>query len=415
MGMSIAQKILARAAGRKRVEPGEIVEARIDVAMAHDLTAPMAIEGFESIAQKVRSPERVVLVFDHQWPADSIEVARDHAAMREFAARQRIRNLYAEGICHQVLPEMGFALPGELVVGADSHTCTLGAFGCFATGVGSTDMAAVWATGKLWFRVPESMRVRIEGKLKKRVAPKDLILRIIGDLGVDGATYRAIEFDGEGVRKMTLAGRMTLCNMGVEAGAKTAIVPPDRVIKWYLKRRARRAYKPVSSDPDVSHVEEMEYESKRIEPQLACPHSVGNVRAVREVEGKEIDQAFLGSCTNGRLEDLAEAARILKEKKVHRRVRTIVAPASREVYLEALRMGILGRFVRAGAIVGPPNCAACMGSYIGVLGPGEVCVSTSNRNFRGRQGSPDAEIYLASPATVAASALKGRITDPRGV
>ena len=413
--MSIAQKILARAAGRKRVEPGEIVEARVDVAMAHDLTAPMAIEGFESIAQKVWSPERVVFVFDHQWPADSIEVASDHAAMREFAARQRIRNLYDEGICHQLLPEKGFALPGSLIVGADSHTCTCGAFGSFATGIGSTDMAAVLAEGKLWFKVPENVRVRINGKLRKLVAPKDLILRLIGEIGADGATYRAIEFGGECMRNLTIAGRMTLCNMGVEAGAKTAIVPPDRVTKWYLKRRARKAYKPVLSDSDAEYVEELDQDASELEPQVACPHSVDNVRSVREVQGVEIDQAFLGSCTNGRVEDLKEAARVVRGKRVHRRVRMIVTPASREVYSEAIGLGLLGLFVRAGATVSHPNCSACMGSYIGVLGPGEACVSTSNRNFRGRQGSPDAEIYLASPATVAASALKGEITDPRDV
>jgi len=273
----------------------------------------------------------------------------------------------------------------------------------------------VLAEGKIWLKVPENMRVRITGTLRKRVTPKDLILQLIGEIGAEGATYRAIEFGGEGIRKLTIEGRMTLCNMGVEAGAKTAIVPPDRVTKWYMKRRARKAYKSVSSDPDVEYVEELDQDARKLEPQIACPHSVDNVRAVREVQGVGIDQIFLGSCTNGRIEDLKEAARILKGKRIHKRVRAIVAPASREVYSEAIRLGLLGRFVRAGATVSHPNCAACMGSYIGVLGPGEVCVSTSNRNFRGRQGSPDAEIYLASPATAAASALKGEITDPRDV
>ena len=418
MPMTMAEKILARAAGRKQVSPGEIVEAKIDVAMVHDITGPMVIEGLREIgAKKVWDPKRIVVVFDHQVPADSIDAARNHIMMREFVTEQGITNFYDvfEGICHQVLPEKGFALPGRLIVGADSHTTTYGAFGCFATGIGSTDMVAVFATGKLWFRVPESMRVVIEGELPKRVAAKDLILRIIGDLGSDGANYRAVEFVGSGMRNIDVAGRMTMCNMAVEMGAKTAIVPPDGKTRRYLADRARGGIKPMRSDRDATYLETHTYDVSRLEPQVACPHSVDNVRPVADVEGVGVDQAFLGTCTNGRLEDLVEAARILKGKRIDRRVRMLVVPASREVYLEALKRGILKIFVEAGALVEAPCCAACMGAHVGVLGPGEVCISSSNRNFRGRQGSPKAKIYLASPATVAASALKGAITDPRCV
>jgi 3-isopropylmalate/(R)-2-methylmalate dehydratase large subunit len=418
MPMTAAEKILARAAGRKRVGPGEIIEAKIDIAMVHDITGPMVVEGLKQIGvRKVWDPKRIVVVFDHQVPADSIDAAQNHVMMREFVAEQAIPNFYDvfEGICHQVLPEKGFALPGRLIVGADSHTTTYGAFGCFATGIGSTDMAAVFATGKLWFRVPESMQVIVEGRLPKRVAAKDLILRIIGDLGADGASYRAVEFIGSGMREISMAGRMTMCNMAVEMDAKSAMVPADGKTKRYLIGRIGQSIKSVRSDRGATYVEAHTYEVSKLDPQVACPHRVDNVRSVTDVEGVEIDQAFLGTCTNGRLEDLIEAAKILKGKHIDKRVRMLVVPASREVYLEALKRGILKTFVEAGALVEAPCCAACMGSHIGVLGPGETCISSSNRNFRGRQGSPNAKIYLASPATVAASALKGVITDPRDV
>jgi 3-isopropylmalate/(R)-2-methylmalate dehydratase large subunit len=418
MGMTIAEKILAKASGKKQVAPGEIVEAEIDVAMINDITAPLTVDALQKIGvEKIWNPKRVVVVLDHQAPATSIDAARDHAELRKFVAEQRVPNFYDvnEGICHEVLPERGFALPGRLIVGADSHTCTYGALGCFATGIGSTDMAAVLATGKLWFRVPESMKISVEGKLKQRVAPKDLILRIIGDVGADGATYRSVEFVGKGMRDISVAGRMTMCNMGVEMGAKAAIVPSDELTKRWLVGRTRESYKPVDSDKDSTYVEELSYDAAKLEPQVACPHSVDNVSAVREVEGVEVDQAFLGSCTNGRLEDLIEAAKILKGKRVSKHVRMLVVPASREVYLDALGRGLLKLFVEAGARVESPSCAACMGGHIGILAPGEVCISSSNRNFRGRQGSPEAEVYLASPATVVASALKGKIIDPRDV
>ncbi len=414
--MTIAEKILARASKRKRISPGEIVEAKIDIAMVHDLTGPLTVDSLREIGvKKVWNPRKIVMVFDHQVPANSIEAAQNHIILREFAENQRIPNFYDvfEGICHEVVPEKGFALPGRLIVGADSHTTTYGAFGCFATGIGSTDMAAVFATGKLWFRVPESMRLIISGKLPRRVMAKDLILRIIGNVGADGATYRSVEFTGPGVRNISMDGRMTLCNMAVEMGAKTGIVPADGVTTRYLKNRAKEPVKPVRGDPGATYLETRAYDVKKLEPQVACPHSVDNVKSVREVEGTEIDQAFLGTCTNGRMEDLEAAARILKGRRVSKRVRMIVAPASREVYTQALERGLIRVFVEAGGLVESPSCAACMGAHVGVLGPGEVCISSSNRNFRGRQGSPESKIYLASPVTVAASAVKGAITDPR--
>lgn len=416
MGMTIAEKVLARASARKQVIPGEIVEAAIDVAMTHDIEGPMVVQGFRKLGvKKVWDPKKIVIVFDHQVPANSIDAAMNHIMLRKFAAGQKISNFYDvfEGICHVVLPEKGFALPGRLIVGTDSHTTTYGAFGCFATGIGSTDMVAVFTTGKLWFRVPESAKMAIEGKLPKRVAPKDLILKIIGDVGADGETYRSIEFVGTGMRHISMEGRMTMCNMGVEMGGKAAIVPPDNSTERYLRGRVKGEYKPVHADTDATYVEKHIYEVNKLEPQVACPPRVDDVRPVAEVEGIEIDQAFLGTCTNARLEDLIEAAGVLKGRRVSKGVRMLVVPASREVYLEALRRGILSIFAKAGALIEAPSCAACLGGHVGVLGPGEVCVSSSNRNFRGRMGSPKAKIYLASPVTVAASALKGKITDPR--
>jgi 3-isopropylmalate/(R)-2-methylmalate dehydratase large subunit len=418
VGMTIAEKILARASGLGQVNPGEIVQAGVDFAMIHDLTGPMTIEGMREIgAKKVWDPDKIMVIFDHQSPADSIKIAQSHTMLREFVAEQGISKFYDvfEGVCHQVLPEKGFALPGRLIVGADSHTCTYGALGCFATGIGSTDMVAVFVQGKLWLRVPESMRITVNGRLQKHVAAKDLILHIIGDIGADGATYRSIEFAGEGIKKITVAGRMTMCNMGVEMGAKAAIVPPDKKTKRYLAKRANEEYAAVNSDEDARYLEERSYDASALEPQVACPHEVDNVKPVSELRNVKVDQAFLGSCTNGRFEDLEEAAKVLKGEKVNEGVRMLVAPASRENYLKALEKGVLKTLAESGALILNPSCGACMGSHVGVLGPGEVSISSSNRNFKGRQGSPDAFVYLASPATVAASAVTGKITDPREI
>ncbi|RLI33685.1 3-isopropylmalate dehydratase large subunit [Candidatus Bathyarchaeota archaeon] len=416
MGMTIAEKILARSSGRRTVSSGEIVKAKIDVAMMVDVTAPLAIRSMREMGrERVWDPERVIIVLDHLAPASSIAAAETHRTLRNFAKGQGIRGLYevGEGICHQILPEKGHVRPGEVVVGADSHTCTHGAFGAFATGVGSMDMAAVLATGKLWFRVPETVRVEIEGRLPEMVTPKDVILEVIGRIGADGATYKAVEFHGATVREMSIAGRMTLCNMAIEMGGKTGIVEADEKTLEYLKGRAEAPLRPVRSDADAEYSERFTFEVTELEPRVAVPSSVDNVRAVSEVEGREVDQVLIGSCTNGRLEDLEVAARILKGRKVHRGVRLLVTPASREVYLKALRSGVLEVLLRTGAVVTNPTCGACWGGHIGVLAPGEVCLSTSNRNFVGRMGSPEAEVYLASPATAAASAIRGAITDPR--
>jgi len=414
--MTITEKILARASGRKEVSPGEIVEAKIDVAMAHDLTAPLTVESFRKMgAKRVWDPRKIVILFDHQIPASSIDAAMNHQLLREFAKEQKIVNFYDmfEGVCHAVLPEKGFAQPGRLIVGADSHSVTYGAFGCFSTGIGSTDMAAVFATGKLWFKVPESMLIKASGKLKLPVMSKDLILHVIGDVEMDGATYRAVEFKGETFSAMSMDSRMTVCNMVVEMGGKNGVIEADGVTAKYLRERGVKSIKPVRSDPEAEYVETREYDAGALEPQVACPHSVDNVKSVREVEGVEVDQAFIGTCTNGRLEDLEIAAKILKGKKVNRNVRLIVVPATAEVYRKALERGLFKIFVESGALVESPGCGACMGCHIGVIGPGEVSISASNRNFRGRQGSPESEVYLASPATVAASAVRGKITDPR--
>ncbi len=418
MQMTIAEKILARAAKRKSVSPGDIVEAGIDVAMINDITGPITVDALEQIGVKrVWDPSRVVIILDHQAPATLIEAAQEHSLLRRFAASNKIDNFFDvnQGVCHEVLPEQGFALPGELIVGADSHTCTYGAFGCFATGIGSTDMAAVFATGELWFRVPESVGIKVNGALRPRVAPKDIILKVIGDIGADGATYRAVEFSGSGTGKISVGGRMTMCNMGVEMGAKAAIIPADGLTRKFLEGRARWSYTEVCTDDGANYVDEREYDLPALEPQVAVPHNVDNVRPVREVAGVKVDQAFLGSCTNGRLEDLVEAAKILKGRKIARGVRMLVAPASKEVYSDALGAGVLQQLIDAGAMIAAPSCAACMGGHIGILAPGEACISSSNRNFRGRMGSPEAKVYLGSPATVAASALKGEITDPRDV
>jgi len=416
LGMTIAEKILARSSGRRTVSSGEIVKAKIDVAMMVDVTAPLAIRSMREMGrERVWDPERVIIVLDHLAPASSIAAAETHRTLRDFAKRQGIRGLYevGEGICHQILPEKGHVRPGEVVVGADSHTCTHGAFGAFATGVGSMDMAAALATGKLWFRVPETVRVEIEGRLPEMVTPKDVILEVIGRIGADGATYKAVEFHGATVREMSIAGRMTLCNMAIEMGGKTGIIEADERTLEYLKGRTEAPLRPVRSDPDAEYSERFTFEVTGLEPRVAIPSSVDNVRAISEVEGREVDQVLIGSCTNGRLEDLEVAARILKGRKVHRGVRLLVTPASREVYLKALRSGVLEVLLRSGAVVTNPTCGACWGGHIGVLAPGEVCLSTSNRNFVGRMGSPEAEVYLASPATAAASAIRGAITDPR--
>jgi 3-isopropylmalate/(R)-2-methylmalate dehydratase large subunit len=415
--VNIAEKILAAASGRDFVKPGDIVEAKVDMAMVNEITGPLAIQAFKDIgAPKVWDREKIVMVLDHQVPADSVKSAQLHRIMRDFAKEQEIPFLYDigfGGICHQVMVEKGHVRPGELIVGADSHTCTYGALGAFATGIGSTEMAAVFATGKIWLKVPSTIKVNLTGRFKKFVTPKDLILYLIGEIGADGATYKAVEFTGPAVTLMSIGGRMTLCNMTVEMGAKTGIISPDETTFAYVESRNNKSFMVIGSDSDAVYERKMEVKIDELEPQIACPHSVDNVKSVKEVEGREVDQAFIGSCTNGRIEDLELAAQFLKGRRIRKGVRLIVIPASQEVYLQALQWGLLETFIQAGAYVCNPTCGPCFGGHMGLLTDGEVCISTSNRNFAGRMGSPKAEIYLTSPATVAASAIAGKIVDPR--
>ncbi len=395
---------------------GDIVNVRVDRAMSHE-NAALVLKFFREIgAEEVWDPQRIVLLFDHRVPANSLESAESHKLVREFVEQQQIKNFYdiKEGICHQILPEKGHVRPGELILGSDSHTVTYGAFGAFSTGIGATEMAAVWATGELWMRVPETMRIQISGNLPPMTSAKDVILEIVGTLGADGADYMCTEFTGDTVSSFSIAGRMVLSNMSIEMGAKAGVSMLDTKTRDWLSGRVKE-FREVHSDQDAEVSEKIPFEVSDLGPRVACPHRVDNVVEVGEVAGTPIDQAFLGSCTNGRLEDLRAAEELMKGRKVGERVRFLVAPASREVYMEALEEGIIASLVRSRAVVLNPGCGPCLGAHQGVLAAGERCIATTNRNFRGRMGSPDSEIYLASPVTVAASALKGEITDPRRV
>ena len=413
--MNITEKILAKASATKVVHPGDIVDANVDMVMVHDLTGPLAVEAFKRIGiSNVWDHKKIVIILDHQVPAESVKAAELHKMLRAFAKEQGIRfyDVGRGGICHQVMPEKGHVLPGTVMVGADSHTCTYGALGAFATGIGSTEAAAVFATGKIWLKVPETIKINVEGKFKPYVTPKDLILSIIGKVGADGATYKATEFTGSTIRGMSMAGRMTLCNMTVEMGAKNGIVEPDETTRKFLEGRTSKPFEEVDSDKDANYEKVVEFDVSRLEPVVACPSSVDNVKPASEVDAP-IEQAFIGSCTNGRIEDLRLAAHVMKGKTVKDGVRALVIPASQEVYMQAVKEGLVEIFTDAGALVCGSACGPCLGGHIGLLAAGETCVSTSNRNFIGRMGSTQASVYLASPATVAASALTGRITDPR--
>jgi 3-isopropylmalate/(R)-2-methylmalate dehydratase large subunit len=417
--MNITEKILAKASGKSQVQSGEIVDANVDMVMIHDLTGPLAVEAFKKIGVKnVWDNKKVVVILDHQIPAESVTAAELHKKMRKFAQDQQLRiyDVGRGGICHQVMPEKGHVLPGTVIVGADSHTCTYGAFGAFATGIGSTEAAAVLATGKIWLKVPEALKINVRGKFKRYVAPKDLILHIIGKLGAGGAIYKTAEFKGPTIRDMSIAGRMTLCNMTVEMGAKNGIVEPDETTRKFLEGRTNKLLAPfesLMSDVDTTYKVTVDIDVTDLTPQIAYPSSVDNVKPVSEMSNVTVEQAFIGSCTNGRIEDLRVAAEILKGKTVKDGVRTLVIPASQEVYSQALTEGLIEIFTNAGALVCGSTCGPCLGGHIGLLAPGETCVSTSNRNFIGRMGSKEANVYLASPATVAASAITGKITDPR--
>ena len=418
MSYTISEKILAAHSGRKEITPGEIVKADIDLAFMPALTAVLAFDAMNDMdIDKVWDNEKVTILLDHIAPATNITNASLHKRCRDIAKRQNLKYFYDinNGVCHQVLPEKGHIKPGMLVVGADSHTCTHGAFGAFATGIGSTDMGAAIGTGKLWFKVPETVKVEVNGSLSDLVTPKDVILKIAKEIRADGATYKAIEFSGSTIDEMSISGRMTLCNMAIEMGGKTGIVAPDVTTTDYLRDRVEGNMKPIKADRDAVYSDTYNMNGSALEPQVACPHAVDNVKPVSEVAGKSVNQVFIGSCTNGRLEDLKIAAKILDGKHIHPDVRLMVTPASFEVYRKANHQNLVKTFMDAGGVVCNPSCGACFGGHNGILAPGEVGLTTSNRNFKGRQGSTESYVYLCSPATAAASALTGVISDPREV
>lgn len=414
MGKTLSEKILGKKAG-KNVCAGEVVTVSPDYYLSHDNSAAIIGEFKKLGLPRVKEPEKIVIVLDHIVPAADEKYAQNHKTIREFVASQGIPNFFdiQHGVCHQVFSEASFALPGKLIVGSDSHTTTYGAFGAFAVGIGRTEMASIWATDEIWLRVPETLRIEFSGRLAPGVYAKDVILKIIGDHGADRANYEAVEFAGPAAADFSLASRMTLANMAAEMGAKNGYFEPDDATLDWLKTRARAEYEVVASDPDASYEAVLKYDLSALEPQTACPHTVDNVKPVREVEGHPFHQALIGTCTNGRLEDLEVAAGILRGRKIHPRIRALVLPASREVYVEAMRRGLLEILSEAGCVILNPGCGPCLGAHQGLLAAGEVVLSTSNRNFRGRMGSRDSEIYLVSPATAAASALEGKITDPR--
>jgi len=415
MGMTFAQKVLSKKAGLDTVAVGQIVQIEPDYCMSHDNTAAIAKTFAKIGVKKVKNPERFVIVLDHTVPAATEKYALGHQQIREFVNDQGIEHFYdaGVGICHQVLPEKGFALPGRLILGSDSHTTTYGAFGAFSAGIGRSEMAVLYATSKIWLKTPASFKIVVTGRLEEPVTSKDLILKIIGELGADGALYRCVEYTGEAIEQMSVASRMVLSNMAIEMGAKNGVCLPDDKTTAFLDGRAVNDYTPVFPDAGAEYERVLEFDASSLAPQVAKPHTVDNVTGVQDVAGTKIDQALLGTCTNGRLEDLRLAAKILDGKTLARGVRMLVLPASQEVLVQALAEGLIDIFIKAGAMLLNPGCGPCLGAHQGVLAPGEVCLSTANRNFKGRMGSAEAETYLASPATVAASAITGVITDPR--
>jgi 3-isopropylmalate/(R)-2-methylmalate dehydratase large subunit len=416
MGMTITEKILAKHAGLKEVQSGMLINAKVDIAMGNDVTAPIAIAEFKKAGgHKVFDRNRVVIVPDHFTPNKDIPSAQNSKILRDFAREHKLSHYYEGGqigVCHALLPEQGIVGPGDVVIGADSHTCTYGALGAFATGVGSTDLAAVMLTGELWFKVPETMKIVFRGKRNPWVTGKDLILHVIGQIGVDGATYRAMEFTGETVRDLTMADRFTIANMVVEAGAKNGIFIPDEITRDYVQYRAEREFTFYNSDPDAAYASVLEIDVSQIEPQVAFPHQPSNVRGISQVGSIKIDQVFIGSCTNGRIEDLRIAAHILRNRTVAPYVRLIIIPATPEIYRTAMTEGLFEIFLDAKAVISAPTCGPCLGGHMGILAEGERAVATTNRNFVGRMGHPGSEVYLANPAIAAASAVLGRIASP---
>ncbi len=419
MGMTIGEKILAAKCGKKFVEPGELIIADVDIVLANDITAPLAIKEFKnSGATRVFDRKKIVLVPDHFTPNKDIKSAEQAKILRDFANEQKLTHYYEQGqagIEHVLLPEKGIVVSGDLVIGADSHTCTYGALGAFATGVGSTDVAFAMITGKAWFKVPTTIKFIYKGKLKKWVYSKDLILYTIGKIGVDGALYKIMEFAGPVISDLSVDARMTMSNMAIEAGGKAGIIEPDDITIEYMKKRAERKWKIFKSDKDAKYEKVIEFDCEKIEPQVACPHLPENTKSVSEVGKVLIDQAVIGSCTNGRIEDLKIAAKILKGKKVNSRVRCIIFPGTQNVYLQALKEGLVEIFIKAGCVVSPPTCGPCLGGHMGILAKGEVAISTTNRNFVGRMGHPESFVYLSSPAVAAASAIAGKIASPEDI
>lgn len=417
MGMTVTEKILSSSSGKKTCKPGDIIETRIDVVMLHDIGTPGIQNPLHELGvERLPSWVKVVIILDHFVPAPTVKSAENLKLTKEFAKKHKIKSYYEigrAGICHQIMPEKGHVKPGQVIVGPDSHITTYGAFGAYATGLGVTDTAIAIGIGRLWFKVPNSIKVSINGKPDPAISAKDISLFLLKEFNSNQVLNKAIEFEGEIINKMSISDRMCLCNMAAEMGAENCIVNPDSLTLEYLKERVDSEFMIFSADPDANYEYEYEFDISNLEPLVACPPTPSNVKSVKEVMDIRIDQAFIGSCSNGRIEDLRIAAKILKDEKVHPDVRLIITPASQEVYLQAIREGIVEIFIKAGGIITPPACGACFGGHLGLLAPKEVCISTSNRNFIGRMGSPEALIYLASPATVATSAIEGKISDPR--
>ena len=416
MGMTMTQKILAAHAGLPSVKAGDLIEAKLDLVLGNDITTPVAITTFDKTGfTKIFDKDKIAIVLDHYTPCKDIKSAELCHQAREFAKRFSITHLYDVGnvgIEHALLPEQGLTAPGDLIIGADSHTCTYGAVGMFSTGVGSTDMAAGMATGLAWFRIPSAIKVTLKGKLQPCVSGKDVILHLIGTIGVDGALYKSLEFGGEGVASLSMDDRFTIANMAIEAGAKNGIFPVDDKTRAYLDGRVTRPWEAVEPDPDAEYEQEVVIDLDTLQPTVALPHLPSNTRTVDQVAGTHIDQVVIGSCTNGRISDMRDAAEVLKGRKVAKGVRCIVLPATPTIWRQAMKEGLFDIFTDAGCIVGPPTCGPCLGGHMGILGDGERCIATTNRNFRGRMGSLEAEVYLASPCTAAASAVTGVITSP---
>ncbi|MBP2627173.1 MAG: dmdA [Firmicutes bacterium] len=415
MGMTMTEKIFARHAGLDHVEPGQLIKCQVDVVLGNDITAPPAIKEFDRIGKPVFDKDKIVLVPDHFAPNKDIKSAEQSKIMRDFARKHKITHYFEVGrmgIEHVLLPEAGLVAPGEVIIGADSHTCTYGALGAFATGVGSTDMGATMATGETWFKVPSSIKVELTGIMPEWVCGKDLILTLIGMIGVDGARYQSLEFTGDGIASLSMTDRLTISNMAIEAGAKNGIFPVDAITMEYVTGRVTKTYEVVQADEDAVYERVITIDLGALSPVVAMPHLPENVRPINEVPEIKIDQVVIGSCTNGRIEDLAQAAAILADHAVHEDIRLIIIPGSQAVYLEAMKLGYIETFIKAGGVVSTPTCGPCLGGYMGILAAGERAVATTNRNFRGRMGHVDSEVYLSGPAVAAASAVTGRISAP---